>query len=135
MKLVEMNWTPGDRQLRQFGCVALLALPLVGWLWKAGSLGIAILAALGVVLAALGWRRPQWLRPIFIGLSLVTFPIGWLVSELTLLLLFYGVFLPLGFVMRAVGYDPLDRSFKPAADSYWQPKKRPTEAASYFRRW
>lgn len=32
MRLVQMDWHPQDRQLRQFGIICLLALPLVGWL-------------------------------------------------------------------------------------------------------
>ena len=34
MKLVEINWNPTDRQLRQFGMIALVALPALGWLWS-----------------------------------------------------------------------------------------------------
>jgi hypothetical protein len=33
MKLVEINWKPSDRQLRQFGWMALAGLPLAGWLF------------------------------------------------------------------------------------------------------
>ena len=135
MKLVEMNWHPTDRQLRQFGVIGLVMLPLLGWLWSSGVLGIGILAAVGLVLAALGLTYPQTLRPIFVGLSLVSLPIGWVVSELTLLVLFYGLFLPIGLLLRLLGRDPLDRKFDAQASSYWQPKKPPTDVGSYFRRW
>ena len=135
MKLVEMNWHPTDRQLRQFGLIGLVALPLLGWLWSAGMLGIGILAAVGLALAVLGLTYPQSLRPIFVGLSLISLPIGWVVSELALLVLFYGVFLPIGLLLRLLGRDPLDRKFDAQASSYWQPKKPPAGAASYFRRW
>lgn len=135
MKLVEMNWRPTDRQLRQFGAIGLIALPLLGWLWSAGILGIGILAAIGLLLAALGLVYPQSLRPIFVGLSLVSLPIGCVVSELALLVVFYGVFLPIGLLLRLLGRDPLDRKLDAQARSYWQPKKPPAGAASYFRRW
>ncbi|MCY2991852.1 MAG: SxtJ family membrane protein [Planctomycetota bacterium] len=135
MKLVEMNWHPTDRQLRQFGVIGLFALPLLGWLWSGGVLGIGILAAVGLALAAVGLTYPQTLRPIFVGLSLVGLPIGWGVSELTLLVLFYGLFLPIGLLLRLLGRDPLDRKFDAQASSYWQPKKPPTDVASCFRRW
>ena len=135
MKLVEMNWHPTDRQLRQFAAIGLVALPLLGWLWSTGVLGIGILAVVGLAMAALGLTYPQTLRPIFVGLSLVSLPIGWVVSELTLLVLFYGLFLPIGLLLRLLGRDPLDRKFDAQASSYWQPKKPPTDVASYFRRW
>ncbi len=135
MQLVELNWHPTDRQLRQFGVIGLLALPLLGWLWSAGALGIGILAAVGLALAVLGLTSPQSLRPMFVGLSLVSLPIGWVVSELALLALFYGLFLPIGLLLRLLGRDPLDRKFDAQASSYWQPKKPPGDVASYFRRW
>ena len=135
MKLVEMNWHPTDRQLRQFGVIGLVMLPLLGWLWSSGVLGIGILAAVGLALAMLGLTYPQSLRPIFVGLSLVSLPLGWVVSELTLLVLFYGLFLPIGLLLRLLGRDPLDRKFDAQASSYWQPKKPPADVASYFRRW
>ena len=37
MKLVEVNWSPTDRQLRQFGTAALIALPLAAWWWARDS--------------------------------------------------------------------------------------------------
>ena len=135
MKLIELNWQPSDRQLRQFGWIALAALPTLGWCWHAGSLGIGWLAGIGAALAGLGTLYPRSLRPLFIGLSLVTFPIGLLVSELALLVLFYGAFLPIGLLVRLTGRDLLQRKFQPAADSYWQPKRQAPDAASYFRRW
>jgi hypothetical protein len=135
MKLIEINWQPSDRQLRQFGWIALAALPAMGWCWNAGSLGIGWLAGIGAALAGWGTLFPRSLRPLFIGLSLVTFPIGMLVSELALLVLFYGAFLPIGLIVRWTGRDLLQRQFEPSADSYWQPRKQAADAASYFRRW
>ena len=55
MKLVEMNWTPGDRQLRQFSGIALAAFPAAAWLWTAGN-PTAVLAA-AVVAGALAQVR------------------------------------------------------------------------------
>lgn len=135
MKLVEITWRPRDRQLRQFGLISLVALPLLGWLWGAGTLGCLALAGGGVVLAGIGLLAPQGLRPVFVGLSLITWPIGMVVSEVALLCLFYAVFVPIGLVLQFLGREPLERKFDPQASSYWQPKKRPPNAASYFRRW
>jgi len=96
---------------------------------------MGVLAAIGLLMAGLALVYPRGLRPIFVGLSLVAFPVGWVVSELVLLVLFFGVVLPIGLLLRAVGHDPLDRGFDWEASSYWQPKKPPGGIASYFRRW
>src|SRR4051812_37974508 len=103
-RLVEINWRPSDRQLRQFGVISLFALPLAGWLVMGRPVAFAeapiarnvlvTLAALGAVAATLGLLRPQMLRPVFVGACLVSFPIGLVAGELTMLLIYFGVFLP-----------------------------------------
>ncbi|MGE5191352.1 MAG: SxtJ family membrane protein [Deltaproteobacteria bacterium] len=135
MKFIEINWTPTDRQLRQFGLTALVALPGLGWLWGAGPRGITGLLSAGIAAAILGWIGPRILRPAFVGLSLLTFPIGAVVSELTLLVMFYGVFLPVGLLFRVLGRDPLEREFNRQSTSYWAPKRQSRGVAGYFRLW
>jgi hypothetical protein len=133
MTLIEINWKPTDRQLRQFGCICLVALPLVAWLWGGGPRLIVGLAVAGGLLAAAGWAWPQVLRPVFLALSLMATPIGLLLGELAMLLIYFGVFLPIGLVFRVIGRDALGRRFEPEASSYWQPKKQPRDVASYYR--
>ena len=136
MKSPQINWNPSDRQLRQFGLTALLLLPLLTGLWTAGNVALVLgAAALGVIAAALGFLAPRRLKPPFLALSLLTFPLGILVHELSLILLFFGVFAPLGLLFRCAGRDSLQRQFDREATTYWQPKEQPTDVASYFRRW
>lgn len=135
MKLVEMNWKPSDRELRQFGLIALAAFPLLGWMWGAGPLLLKILAAVGAVLAILGFIAPVAVKPVYIGLCLVTMPIGLVVGEIMMALVFYGVFLPIGLVFRVMGRDALQLQLERAAPTYWAAKKKPNGAASYFQQW
>ena len=134
MKLVEMNWNPTDRQLRQFGMISLVALPLLGAFWGWGNVSvIAVTAAIGAVLAIVGWVYPRGLKPVFVGLTLVTIPIGMVVGELAMAVVFFGLIVPIGLVFRLIGRDSLQRKLDRQADSYWQPKKQPRDAAAYLR--
>ncbi|MEN6496183.1 MAG: SxtJ family membrane protein [Thermoguttaceae bacterium] len=136
MSLVEIIWNPSDRQLRQFGLVALVALPLAGWVW--GGVGTGVFCgtlAAGAVAAVVGLVCPRLLKPFFLALSLAAAPIGLVVSELAMLLIFVGVFLPIGVVIRLLGRDPLSRQLDRQAASYWEPKKPPAGPASYLRQW
>ena len=63
---------------------------------------------------------------------LATFPIGWTVSRVILAILFYGVFTPVGVLFRLLGRDALGLQPKPAADTYWTPR-RTAEVRDYFR--
>ena len=136
MKLMEINWQPGERQLRQFGLLCLVLFPLLGWWWGGGRLpAITIPGGVGLLLAAVGILRPIWLRPLFVALCLLAWPIGLIVGELALLLVYYGVITPLGLLRRACGRDGLERGLDREAASYWQPKRRPNDRRSYGRQW
>lgn len=141
MSLIENNRHPTERQLKQFGAAALLFLPFVGWLatGKPRTVEAANLPVLGglilagLIIAGLGFTRPQILRPLFVGASLLTLPIGLVVGEVVLLILFYGLFAPLGLLFRVIGRDALQRRLDRSAKTYWQTKRQPEDRTRYYR--
>lgn len=133
MSLVEINWHPTDRQLRQFGWIGLVALPAIGWLWGAGATTIIALAAMGGLLAAAGQFFPAGLKPLFLALTVLATPIGMVVGELAMLMIYFLVFVPFGVVFKLLKRDALQRNFDRNLATYWQPKKAPSDVASYYR--
>jgi hypothetical protein len=143
MALMDIHWKPTDRQLRQFGLIALVGLPLAGWLfggkpWPAEAtqtqrIAIGSLAGLGLVAAVLALVRPQALRWPFIGATLLALPIGLVVGELILVIIYFGLFLPVSLIFRLMGRDALERGIDRSAKTYWQPKAQATGPESYFR--
>lgn len=133
MKLVEINWQPTDRQLRQFGGICSVALPAVAWLWGASLNVVAILATIGLAIALVGMIAPRALKYLFLGLSLVATPIGVVVGEVAMLVIYFGCFLPIGLVFRVLRRDALRLRLDRNATSYWESKKQPTKLASYYR--
>ena len=132
MKLIEINWRPSDRQLRQFGIICLVALPAVGWLWGGGTTTILVLASIGLALALIGIAEPAILKPVFLVLTLVATPIGMVIGELAMLLIYFLVFLPFGLVFRLVQRDALQLRVDRKRKTYWQPKKQPQNVTSYY---
>ena len=132
MALVEINWNPPNRQLKQFGAVSLFALPLIGLLWKATWPVVGTLAAIGGVIAVLALIFPRAVKPLFVGLSVLTIPIGIVVGEIVLLSVFVLVFVPMGLVFRLIGRDSL-RLRRKQTTTWWQEKSQPRGAASYYR--
>ena len=129
--LNELNLRPTEKQLRQFGFVALVAFGILGM-----TLGSSVaygLWALGVLSALLSVLWPSGNRPLFVVLSLVAFPIGWALSHVVLALFFYGVLTPVGLLFRLLGRDPLDRAFDPERKSYWVDLAEVTDKRDYFR--
>jgi hypothetical protein len=143
--LIELNWRPDDRTLRQFGFIALAGFALLGalaWFERglfAFGLGAAreplALAfgglALVSLLFSLVFPRGNW--PIYVGLSAVALPIGFVLSYVIMGTLFYGVIAPIGLVLRLFGEDPMKRGFARDAATYWVDARPPRPRESYFR--
>lgn len=136
MSLVSMNWRPNERQLRQFAAIGAVVAPLATWSWSGHNLTATLTAVgCGVALLLAGWRWPRLVQPLFVALSLITLPIGLVVSEVVTFLVYYGVVVPLGLVMRLVGRDPLERRMEPERASYWQAKQNPSDPERNFRQY
>lgn len=135
MSVIDINWKPDTRQLRQFAWIALVAMPLVGWFWGASSNVLFGLGAAGTLLVVSGYVAPVLVRPIYLALTLITFPIGLVVGEVVMLAIYFGVFLPIGLIFKLMRRDAMQSGFDRDAKSYWQPKRQPSSADSYYRQW
>jgi hypothetical protein len=134
--MIAIQWNPDQKQLRQFAGIWFLAFcALVGWsiarktgYWHEVEIGWAIAGIISIA----GLVFPPLIRPIFVGLILLTYPIGWVVSHVLLGLIFYGVVTPIGLLLRATGHDSLDLN-PPQGPSMWKRPVGKTGAASYLR--
>lgn len=133
MPLVRINTQPSRRQLRQFSWLAALMLPLLGWFWGAAPLVLSWLIAGGLVTALIGTVAPELLRWPFVGLSYLTWPIGAVISEILLLIVFFGLFWPLGVWFRWRGRDELRLKLDRSVPSYWEDHPGPRPPADYLR--
>jgi saxitoxin biosynthesis operon SxtJ-like protein len=143
--MVELNFRPDERTLRQFGWIALAGFALLAlcawneWLVFRHGLGdwrgtvTSVLAALGLVSALFSLVFPRANAALYVGLSLLAFPIGFVLSYVIMATLFYVVIAPVGFVMRRFGMDPMDRRFVPGAATYWRDARPPRAKADYFK--
>jgi hypothetical protein len=90
---------------------------------------------MAVTLGLLGLIKPAALRWLFVTWMVLAFPIGWLVSQIMLLLMFYLLITPVALLFRLQGRDPLARKPAPERTSFWSPKKVPDDVRSYFRQY
>jgi len=136
MRWSDLKLDPPARLLRQFaglwlvfvGSIALwqgLARerPLAGWILGA--------LALGFGLAGLAW--PKSIRPLYVGMTVAAFPIGWLMTRIILFGMFYGLFTPIGFLFKVMGRDALRLKRRKEKPTYWLSKSTPSDVRSYFR--
>jgi carbamoyltransferase len=92
-----------------------------------------VVAGLGLAFGPLGFLRPKFIRPLFVLLTTLTSPIGWLVSRVFLAVLYYGVFTPFALLFRLIGRDILCRHKQPDRDSFWTARRATVDIESYFR--
>jgi hypothetical protein len=136
MALVSINWAPDRKTLAEFSEFGLFFLGMVAAPMAYFKGHAAVAAAFWVAAVAgrlLGVAKPEWLRPVFVGLMVATWPIGWVVSHVALGLLFYGVIAPIGLVMRLLGRDPMTRRLDRAAATYWEPYNPDRGMGRYLR--
>jgi hypothetical protein len=135
-----MHWSdldlrPDDRKLRQFTILAAVVLgvfAVVRYIKAGTSFSALIFAVAAVIIAGVGLAAPRLIRPLYVALTVATFPIGWVVSRLVLLVIFYVVITPIGLLLRFTGYDSL-RLKRRSVDSHWEPKKTPRDVMTYVR--
>ena len=136
-----MTWAdiprnPPAKTLRQFAAIWLLVFSGLAayqaWFHHRPGWGLA-LAVLACGVGLLGLVCPRAVRPIFVGWMMVAFPIGWVVSHLMLVLMFFGILTPLALVLRLKGRDLLCRKPAPDRSSFWIPKTMPPDVRRYFR--
>ena len=136
--MIDLNLNPSKKELRTFGLCGLAFLALVGWIVfrRSGSVPVAAsIAALGVVLAVLGFAVPRALRPVWVVLMVVNYPIGWVVTHVVMAIIFYLVVTPIGVIMRLTGRDPMERAFDRSAKTYWKPRRVDPGSSRYFRQY
>ena len=143
--LAQLNLQPTTRQLRQFGFIGVIAFAVLGGVvqWKGGLFGLdfgesqkTVTHALwlaGGLSALFSFVWPAANRPLFTALSLIAFPIGWVVSHVVLAFLFFGILTPLALFFRLVGRDALARTWDPDQKSYWVDMPPQPEHRDYFR--
>jgi hypothetical protein len=133
MRFSDIPRNPDSRTLRQFAALWIVFFGAIGGMQldKGNALGWPIwgLAACAGI-PGLVW--PWLLKPVFVTWMIVAFPIGWLISHLLLALMFYGLFAPLGLILKATGHDPLKRT-KPATGSYWEAKAQQKDMSRYLK--
>ena len=137
MAVIDVNWNPPSKQLRQFAGLLILFGGIAGFLFfKKDWVSLAtaqwiwgVCAGLGLV----GLALPVLIRPVYVVMMAISFPIGLVISTVLLGIIFYLVITPVGLLMRLLGYDAMHRKLDPAMTSYWIKRPAQTAVGRYFR--
>ncbi|MDB5384486.1 MAG: hypothetical protein JWM11_132 [Planctomycetaceae bacterium] len=139
MAILDINWKPSEKDLRQFAAIwfplACLALGWLAWRWTGSLTVVAIPVVFGCILAPIAYCIPAVARGLFVGWMTVAFPIGWTISHLLMAFIYFLLITPMGLVMRLFGRDSMGRRFDETKESYWVPHQPPKDNQQYFRQY
>jgi hypothetical protein len=129
-----MRPAPALPSNRSFGWAFTGAFMLFGayGLWHDRAHAPWLLAAAAVT-ALVTLTRAAWLTPLNRAWMKLGELLGKVVSPVVLAVIFFAVFTPVGFVMRALGRDSMHRRYQPAARSYWVERDPPGPADDSYR--
>jgi hypothetical protein len=115
---------PSDRSFGWTFTGVFLIVAAFGHPWV---LAVAVLTALVTL------TRSQWLAPLNRAWMKFGAALHHVVSPVVMGLMFFGLFTPMGFVMRRFGWDAMKRAYDPAARSYWLRRDPPGPAEDSFK--
>ena len=136
MSLIEIDWNPKDKQLQNFGKIALVATAVISlllYLLKGVAIQwLSIILTFGIIIFIISLISLKLTKLIYLGMILLTLPIGFMVSFILLAAFYFLLLTPLGFIFRLIGRDPLCRNFDVNAKSYWLSRHPPKSLEQYF---
>lgn len=139
MGLVKLDLNPPPAQLRQFGWIAPTMLLVIGLVlrWRVGlpTPVVAGLCAAGILIFIFSRVSPKLVRPVYVGLMIAGFPIGWVMSHLLLAVFYFGIITPLALIFRLAGRDMLHRRWNRSRSSYWTDHPQAQNIERYFRQY
>ena len=113
MTWAEIDLNPSPRVLRQFAAACLIGLGVAAlgqWFLRDRTTMAIVLGGVGLIIGAVGLVRPPAIRWVFVGATILAFPIGWVLSQVMLLVLFIGIVTPVALILRLTGRDRLRRA-------------------------
>lgn len=120
---------------RSFGIVMAIFFSIVGLIPLRHGLDprwpLVVLAVLFFLLAIVAPKTLKYLNFLWTQLGLA---LGFVMTPIVMGVMFYGVFTPIGFLMRLAGKDPLRLKFEPNAKTYWIDRSPPGPEPATLKR-
>ncbi len=108
------------KELKKFGLtMGALFLFLGIVLYVKGRGTYAYLIGVAFALSFFGVLFPKIIKPLYITWMFFALILGWVMTRVILVLLYYLVFTPMALFMKMRGKDLLSRKFDGMCESYW----------------
>lgn len=113
---------------RKFGLIFTTVFALIAAVgWLAFDVRLYWALAVSAVFLVLALAAPWLLLPFNRLWGVIAARLGRLLNFVLLAAFFYLFIVPMGFILRLTGHDPLPRAADPKAKTYWAPVHRHTD--------
>ncbi|NBR86875.1 MAG: hypothetical protein EB141_03320 [Verrucomicrobia bacterium] len=137
----EVNWHPDTAARRVFAKSLMIGLPCVAvlfavlrWLktgaWDSSS--IAVYGGAGFSVGALFYALPGFALPCYVVCYGLACCIGFVVSNVAMALIYFGLVTGIGLLKRLGGNQPIRKLPDRQAKSYWLDAPPPSNSRRYF---
>tara|TARA_B100001250_G_C19567404_1_gene686112 strand:+ start:31 stop:462 length:432 start_codon:yes stop_codon:yes gene_type:complete len=141
--MIKFDLSPNKKKLSQFGWIGLFGFSVIGFIiaikidsfnGSASFLIPSICWSLAIVSPILSLTFPRGLLPLYLILSLVAIPIGIIVSNIILMVIFYLLISPIAIFFRLIGRDELKiRKNSHHENTFWIKQDSSKGLESYYR--
>jgi hypothetical protein len=129
------NIKESKKDLRKFGLtVGIVLLAIAALLYWKGKENYTAFEIIGGFLVVVSILFPIILRPLNKIWMTLAILMGWIMTRVILIVIFYIVLTPLGLIARLIGKDFLDLKIDKEKDSYWEVRDKKGEAAVDYER-
>ncbi len=138
MAIVDVNWNPSRKELKVFSLLLIVFFAIVaGLAYRKGASvqTVGLISAGGAVVGIAGFFWPAFIRIVYVVWMTAVFPIGFVVSNVVLAVVFYGVVWPIGILTRISGRNSLQLGFDSDAKTYWNVRPPTRDPRRYFRQY
>ena len=113
------------KETRNFGITIGLILLVISTIlfWKANP-SYFIFIIIGLALLGSGLTIPIILKPIYFIWMVFAKILGWIMTKVTLSLVFYGIITPIGLFSRLVGKEFLNLKLNKTENTYWNHRRK-----------
>jgi len=121
------------KEWRKFAIGLALIVAAIGALlvFKGNPLHVWMFGAAGVLLIV-AFAFPVAIRPLFILFSYLGFYMGWFMTRVILVILYYVGLTPISLLARLTGKRFLELKPDRERESYWQDKEPPADGVASF---
>jgi hypothetical protein len=129
------NIKESKKDLRRFGLtVGIVLLAIASLLYWKGKENYTAFGIIGGFLVVVSILFPIILRPLNKIWMTLAILMGWIMTRVILIVIFFIVLTPLGLIARLIGKDFLDLKIDKEKNSYWEVRDKKGEAAVDYER-